>query len=276
MTLFRIGDFSQICRVPVSALRYYADIGLLAPAHINPGNGFRFYTIEQLPRLSRILALKDLGLSLDEIRLVLQEALSAEQIRGMLALKQAELQSQVTEAQARLARVEARLNFIIREGAMPEQDVVLKPIAAMTGMTIRRTVPQPQDVGQLLGASCAAIMQSGATIVGPPLTIFHDPEFRPADLDIEVVVPVAPGAAGAIPLDDAGDLTLRELPPIAQAAVLMHIGTYATLDETYATIGRWIAESGYQIAGPSREVYLSAPDEQGNAATEIQFPVERA
>ena len=60
--MFKIGDFSKLCRVPVSALRYYADIGLLEPAHIDSFSGFRFYTIDQLPRLNRILALKDLGL----------------------------------------------------------------------------------------------------------------------------------------------------------------------------------------------------------------------
>ena len=107
--MFKIGDFSKLCRVPVSALRYYADIGLLEPAHIDTFSGFRFYTLDQLPRLNRILALKDLGLSLTQIREILHDELSASEIRGMLKLKEHELQQEMEETQARLLRVRSRL-----------------------------------------------------------------------------------------------------------------------------------------------------------------------
>jgi DNA-binding transcriptional MerR regulator len=89
--MFKIGDFSKLCRVPVSALRYYADIGLLEPEHIDTFSGFRFYTLDQLPRLNRILALKDLGLSLTQISEILHDELPASEIRGMLKLKEHEL-----------------------------------------------------------------------------------------------------------------------------------------------------------------------------------------
>ena len=106
--MFKIGDFSKICRVPVSALRYHADIGLLEPAQVDKFTGYRYYSLDQLPRLNRILALKDLGLSLEQITHILRADLPAEQIRGMLRLKQAEIRQQVEEAQTQLARVEAR------------------------------------------------------------------------------------------------------------------------------------------------------------------------
>ena len=67
--MYRIGEFSRLCRVPVSALRYYADYGLLTPAEVDPESGYRYFSVSQLPRLNRILALKDLGLSLDDIPL---------------------------------------------------------------------------------------------------------------------------------------------------------------------------------------------------------------
>ena len=59
--MYRIGEFSKICRVPVSALRYYSDLGLLPPVSIDPASGYRYYEVAQLPRLNRILALNDLG-----------------------------------------------------------------------------------------------------------------------------------------------------------------------------------------------------------------------
>ena len=110
--MYRIGEFSKICRVPVSALRYYSDIGLLPPVAIDPDSNYRYYDAAQLPRLNRILALKDLGLSLEEIGLILNDELSAAELRGMLRLKQAEMGQAVAEQQAQLARVESRLRLI--------------------------------------------------------------------------------------------------------------------------------------------------------------------
>ncbi|MEP6987497.1 MAG: helix-turn-helix domain-containing protein, partial [Chloroflexota bacterium] len=95
--MFKIGDFSKICQIPVSALRYYADLGLLEPAHVDPFTGFRYYELDQLPRLNRILALKDMGLSLEEIGRLLNEEVSAEEMRGMFRLQQAKIQHQVDE-----------------------------------------------------------------------------------------------------------------------------------------------------------------------------------
>ena len=65
--MFRIGDFSRIARVSARLLRFYDEIGLLAPAHADPHSGYRFYTVDQLARLNRITVLKDLGFSLEQI-----------------------------------------------------------------------------------------------------------------------------------------------------------------------------------------------------------------
>lgn len=63
--MIRIGLFSKLSQVPVKTLRYYNEIGLLEPAEIDSFTGYRYYSVTQLPRLNRILALKDLGLSLN-------------------------------------------------------------------------------------------------------------------------------------------------------------------------------------------------------------------
>ena len=75
--MFKIGDFARIGRVTVRTLHHYEELGLLAPVRSDPMTGYRYYGLEQLPRLNRILALKDLGLSLDEIGLLLSQELSA-------------------------------------------------------------------------------------------------------------------------------------------------------------------------------------------------------
>ena len=274
--MFRIGDFSRICRLPVSALRYYADIGLLEPHHIDRNTNYRYYSLDQLPRLNRILALKDLGLSLDEIAQILQQNLSPEQIRGMLRLKQAEIDRELGEVQERLARVEARLEHIEKEGEMPAQEVVLKTIEAIDCLSVRQVVPSGEHVGFLLGESAAAAIGSGAELAGAPFVIFHDEEFKPADLDIEVVFPVRDATPQAIELESGGRLVAGRLPGIESAACVLHLGPYEEFPETYAGLGRWLEANGYRMAGPVREVYLRPPGEEGGAITEIQFPVEKA
>ena len=79
--MFRIGEFSQIARVSGRLLRYYDSIGLLRPVRIDPATGYRYYSADQLPRLNSILALKELGLSLDQVHAEadrLEHALSEE------------------------------------------------------------------------------------------------------------------------------------------------------------------------------------------------------
>lgn len=216
--MFRIGEFSKICQIPVSALRYYADIGLLPPAKVDPATGYRYYSADQLPHLNRILALRDLGLSLDQIRQVLDENLSAEEMRGMLRLKQAEISQQVATEQARLNRVAARLRQIEREGKMPDQDVVLKQTEAQSVLAIREIIPTPQHVGALLGESYGALMQQGIQPIAPPVAIFHDGEFKPTDMDVEIALPVTSNSHQTVPLDGGRALTLKELPALTVAS----------------------------------------------------------
>src|SRR5690349_13499337 len=115
--MFKIGDFSKLSRVSVKTLRYYDELGLLKPAHVDHFTGYRYYSADQLPQLNRILALKDLGFSLEPT-----------QMREILLMKQIELRQRVQDDQARLIRVEARLRLIEQEDTMPTYDVVLKRI----------------------------------------------------------------------------------------------------------------------------------------------------
>ena len=107
--MFKIGDFSRLAQVSVKTLRYYDRLGLLTPAWIDRYSGYRYYTAGQLPRLNRILALKDLGFSLDQVKRLLQDDLPVAELRGMMRMKQLELEGQLREEQARLERVENRL-----------------------------------------------------------------------------------------------------------------------------------------------------------------------
>ena len=135
--MFRIGEFSQIARVSGRLLRYYDSIGLLRPQRIDPETGYRYYSAGQLERLNRILALKELGLSLDQVARMLDDKISAAEIRGMLALKKAELERSLAEEAARLRHIESRLTQIEQQGSLGDYDVVVKSSPATPVLSTR-------------------------------------------------------------------------------------------------------------------------------------------
>ena len=257
----------------MKTLRYYDEIGLLKPAKVDRFTGYRYYSADQLPRLNRILALKDLGLSLAQIAQLLDGDLPPQQIRGMLRLKRVEAQQKVEEEQARLARVEWRLRQIEKEGIMSAQEVVLKKVPAMTVASVRDVIPTYSDISQLFGEVFAHLGQHGVRPAGPPLGIYHDEEFRERDADVEVAVPVA----GSLPKGER--VTVHELPAIEEMAGTVYQGPYEAIGEAYNQLMAWIEANGYRITGPCREVYIQGPESGRDPATyvtEVQFPVEKA
>ena len=269
--MFKIGEFSRLSQVTVKALRYYDKIGLLKPADVDRFTSYRYYSASQLPRLNRILALKDLGLSLDQVAQLLESDLPPDQIRGMLRLKQVEIQQQVQEEQARLARVEQRLRRIEQEETMPTQEVVLKKIPSQAVASVRDTVPT-SGISQLFGELFAYLGQHRINPVGPSVGIYYDEEFREQEMDVEVAVPVA----GSVPGGDR--VKSRELPAVEQVACIVHEGSYETIGGTYGQLMSWIEANGYRMCGPTREVYVKGPESGGDQSayvTEIQLPVEK-
>ena len=138
--MIRIGEFARLGQVSVVALRHYDDIGLLRPASVDPVTGYRYYSASQLARLNRILALKDLGFSLDQIEAAL-EGVNLEQLAGMLKLKQSQAEQVLADEQARLDRIRARLSQISMEDKMSDYDVLLKTAPAALVASRRITVP---------------------------------------------------------------------------------------------------------------------------------------
>jgi len=275
--MFKIGDFSKVCRVPVSALRYYADIGLLDPAHIDTFTGYRYYSLSQLPRLNRILALKDLGLSLTEIKHLLDtdKDLNVDELRGMLKLKQAELEKELSERQAQLNRVEARLNQIQQEGKMPEKEVVLKQIDAQTVLAYRFTASEPTAIAEVMGQVYPGIYSQGIMAVGALGILYHSPDFNPEAIDAELIYPVPDSFEDDVKVGDSYTLKPRQLAAV-EVASLTHHGSYDELQSCYIAIGKWVEANKYEIVDAVRELYLTAPDDPEGPITEIQFPVVKA
>jgi len=124
--MYKIGDFSQIAQVSIRMLRHYDKLGLLKPNQVDDWTGYRYYTLDQLSRLHRILALRDLGLSLEQIGNLLDEEFTDARLYEMLQAKQRAIEMQLAEEQARLERVAARLCQIEQVYEPIPYDVALK------------------------------------------------------------------------------------------------------------------------------------------------------
>ena len=272
--MIRIGDFSKLSRVSVKTLRFYDEMGLLKPIEVDRFTGYRYYEFDQLPRLYRILALKDLGFSLEEIGRLLEGEVSVEQMRGMLKLRQAEIRQRVEEEAARLERVELWLREIEQEDSMSKYDVVIKKIEPHQVASVRGVVPTPPDQRSLWDELLNYLQQKSARMIGPPMAIYHDKEFKARDWDIEVVMPLTDN------IPSGQQVKVYELPGAEKMACVVHTGPFATIGEAYDALAKWIDQNGYQIVGPGRELNLRLPDKLGdqndpNTVNEIQFPVEK-
>lgn len=270
--MIRIGDFSKLSRVSVKTLRYYDEKGLLKPVSVDRATGYRYYAYHQLAQLNRILALKDLGFSLGEVGRLLDDGLSADQLRGMMKLREAQIRQQVQEEAERLERIEARLRQIEQEDEMPKYDVVIKDVEILKVATTRGVVPTPPDQGSLWNELEGYLAMQHIRPSGTCLSLYHDEEYKERDWDIEVCEPVE------VEVPETRRVKVRTLPAASMACAIHH-GPFATLGEAYNAIGRWLDDYGYRVIGPVREVYLH-PARNGSqtdpaTVTEIQFPVEK-
>jgi DNA-binding transcriptional MerR regulator len=268
--VLKIGEFSALTQVSIKTLRHYDDVGLFKPLRVDTESGYRYYSASQLPRLHRILALKDLGFPLDRIAEALEEGVTVEALRGMLMLRQAEQEGRVREEIERLSRLKAQLQLIEREGTMAGE-VVLKEVAPQWIASVREMIPAYRAIGMLFGKLYGSL--GSLATEGPGVALFHDEEFKDQSIDAEVGVCLKQAVA------DRSPVKVHELPG-ATVASFVHHGAFNRIGEAYEALLRWIETNGYRKAGPTRELFLriSAPVNRDDESyvTELQVPVEKA
>jgi DNA-binding transcriptional MerR regulator len=268
--MLKIGDFSRLGQISVDTLRHYDTLGLLKPAVVDQSTGYRYYTFQQLGRLKRIMAFKDLGLSLEQIAPFMEAEVSTEQLKGMLKLKQMEITQRIEGEQERLTRIEARLKQIDLETHMPNYEVIIKNVRPQLVASIRRVIP-PNQLVPLFEELSGYIIQQGVT-QSLGITIYHDTDFRETEMDIEVTATLK----AAIPENES--VKVYELPAVSMASVV-HNGSYNKLNLAYTALNEWVEANGYRSIGPNREMYhfLQEPITRDDESyvTEVQMPVEK-
>jgi len=272
--MFSIGEFARHGRVSVRMLRHYDAIGLLRPATVDPASGYRFYQAGQLADLNRLVALKDLGFTLQQVQAILAEQVSVAELRGMLRLRRAEIHAQIEAETARLARVEARLLTIEDEARVPVDGVVIKRLAPvrvgeLTGTAVSFEPEAITPVIQpLYGRLWQLLAEAGVCAAGPALAYYEDVPAGDGAVVVHAAVPVV-----AEPGGDHG-FSVVDLPEVDQAAAIIHHGSMNDVLSTGQALARWIDASGYRTAGYVREVTLEWSEDPDQRVTELQQPID--
>lgn len=276
--MFKIGEFSQLGQVTVRTLRHYDDLSLLKPAFTDPESDYRYYAIEQLPRLNRIVALKDLGLTLDQIARLLEDGsdISAEHLRGMLLLREAEIAQRIHSEEAQLQRVAARLRQIEHEGRVTPYEVVRKAVGAQVVATIRATVPRLED---MTAYRCSMytelydwLRQHDIVPSGHELAFYHATEYIDHDIDMELGVVVPHTALGM----SSGRVVISSMPAAAEVASVMHHGDIWDIPQVMIALVIWFNANGLTVQGAFREIHHFGRENDlhdiSNLVIEMQLP----
>ena len=275
--MFKIGEFARMGQVSVRTLHHYEDIGLLKPLQIDRFTGYRYYSTSQLPRLNRIVALKGVGLSLEEIGQLLDADLVPAQLKTLLQSKQAEFRRQLKETETYLSRLETWLKQLEsgenEMNATSEYEITLKKVEPILVASLRQTIPPYGLLHGPFGVLRSYLSQFGFTRSKPSMVLWH---FNPAQNDEQgYEVEVAEQLDETVP-DDA-QIKVYSLPQIEFAASVVHHGDFETAYQAYQALGSWVEAQGYEVRGPTRQIHhvFSPGQDPTTFVTEFQLPVTK-
>jgi DNA-binding transcriptional MerR regulator len=272
-THLKIGEFARVGQVSIATLRHYDQCGLLKPNALDPDTGYRYYTLDQLARLNRIFALKDLGFPLEQIARLLEEDLSLNQLRAMFTLKQAQTKHMIDVEQARLARIAARLRQIEQEGIMPAYEVLLKQVEPLLVASMRSLIPMGDDLGQHYETIVTYLDHQHIQHSHLAMLLLHSRYEWHDDLlaiDVETAVPLS-----LAPLPGNEQISTRTLPGGLMASTV-HIGDDLSIGLAHTALHRWMTDNGYQLIDTPRQLRLQRSEHMHprQYVTEVQFPIK--
>jgi DNA-binding transcriptional MerR regulator len=271
--LLPIGRFSQLCRLSIKTLRYYDEVGLLKPAHIDPWTNYRYYTLEQAQTADRIRLLRTTEMPIEEIAKWLTTSDEA--------VRQAIVMAHQTRLHERIAVYHDALSLLTQMQTAPSisfpYEVRLERVEAQTVIGIRNFVAW-QDVETVMGVGFADLSETLAhqhqAPTGAPIAIYHHTNDTMAEatdgMDTELAIPVRQ------PLVETERVKNSTL-PAGVAAVTTHIGAYHEVTKAYQAIQGWLQAHGHESAGLNLEVYLTNPTTTPNPRdyrTEIYWLIQ--
>lgn len=266
--MYRIGEFSKLTKTTIRTLRYYDEIGLLKPNMIDKFTGYRFYETDQLIKLHYIQALRQIGLSIEEIKLIL----SGSSTKNILEKRKSELLNEAQTIQDQLSRIEFILSGKEEEQFMNYQAIIKELpecIVYSKKMTVKgydsyfKVIP---EIGQKITAKYPDLK---CAVPEYCFVVYLDGEYKEKDINIEFCEAITKMQ------EDFDDIKFKKIDAITGVSI-MHKGAYSTLREAYIYAFKWIEENGYVACDNPRESYIDGIWNKKSEAewlTEIQIPI---
>ena len=271
--MIKIGDFARLAGITIKTLRHYDQVGLLRPLWVDRYTGYRYYGLEQLPRLQRILALKEMGFSLQQVHGLLNSQLTPGQLQQIFTEKQQELQIQLRAGQNRLARVAERLREIEEAGRLPETEVTLKSVPALPYAAVALDWVDPAGV---MAALHQARRRLNGWLADQRLPVSQQWLLNPlagSSRYPELAVILSESAPPKLAGEKTKGVRLDFLPALPTAASLWQPFQAAPAVASYPALYAWARQHGYVTTGPLRELLVDDPAQSAWGYTEIQLPV---
>lgn len=268
---FKIGEFSKLCQATVKTLRHYEEIGLLVPFEVDEWTGYRYYDISQLRRMNRIVYLKQLGLSLEEIAELFEDGKEYPDAR-LLKVKIEQCESEIEHLTWRRAEL-LKLENMLHNQEKVMQKVFKKSLPSRVFATHRRKISSYQELFHLCPNVIGPEMQRlGCECPAPEygFTVEYNEEYG-VDIDIEYFEAVAERK------EDSELIKFKELPEVPVALCVNHYGAYEKMPETFADLFAYAEANGYEVTDRPRFCYIDGiwnKDTVDEWLTEIQLPVK--
>lgn len=270
--MFKIGEFSRLTQVSVRMLRYYDETGLLKPAHIDPWTGYRLYAAAQLPRLNKILYLRDSGFNVAEIAAAL-DAGDAELARR-LADKRTEIEKQIEARQGQLQKIALAQQSLAQGQEEMQYQVLLKAVPGCPVLSLRRVIPDYYAEGTLWKELAAFARRQGVPVSGETFSLYHDPDYRERDVDVELCARVEKLGHGT------QGFVYRVTPPVPLMACTMVRGPFSGIAGAYRAFAAWLEQHGqYCMGTPNRQIVHRGPwneEDPRDYLVELQLPLEKS
>lgn len=273
--MYTIGEFARMAQVSRRQLRHWDEIDLLKPVKVDPTSGYRYYSANQLTALNRIVALKELGLSLDQIQGLINDNVSLDEMQGMLLLRKAEIEQQVRDEMRRIRTIESRLKQI-RERGERVHDVVVKQVPARMYVGARGIASDWESSLDLWNEVTPLLSDMSDDRYDNFMGILHADGVTTDYFELEVGRLLKTSSHPSLQTVDGRQLIARQLPAYEMATFVQKGAPYE-VHIGFSAIGEWAEINGYAFAGPVHGIILQPPSFQNTPEliVEVQFPIQK-
>lgn len=268
--MFKIGEFSKLTQVSIRMLRYYDEVKLLKPAQVDKWTGHRWYSAHQIPRLNKILYLRDSGFNVSEIALALE--MDDISLLQYLEKKRLEIMVNLEREKEKLGKILIAKNEIQGGRGELHYNISLKSIPEYQVLSLRKIVPTYYSEGDLWKELSAFAQEQKMQISYNTFSIYHDTEYKEDNIDIELCAPVNKTRK------NMGPFCFRITEPVPIMACTMVYGDFAKIAGAYMAFAQWLQKNGtYKMSDPMRQIVHRGPwneEDPKKYLTEIQIPLE--